>query len=251
MWLAAAGCKQLFGLDEPVVRDGGGSNVDTRPSNDVALRDGIGLDSLSSDGSVGTIALVQYHFATGMGNQFTVTYQSAQRAGDLNVIAVGWEAASLITSLTDTAGNTYSTAAQTTSGMTNETIYYSCNIAAATNNHVTVQFSLQSPVDLRIAEYSGLVKAGCWDGAVESGGTATTESSTALQTTRAPVLLFAANMTTQTTTAADPMFTNRGITNDGDLVEDRVVTTIGTYQATATQNMTGTWVMELVGFAGQ
>jgi hypothetical protein len=44
-------------------------------------------------------------------------------------------------------------------------------------------------------------------------------------------------------------FTSRIITKpDGDIAEDQIVTTIGSYQATAPLTSAGPWIMQMAGF---
>src|SRR5262249_61945012 len=108
----------------------------------------------------------------------TVSVPFRQDAGDLNVVAIGFNnSTSTITSVTDTAGNVYQPAAPLTrgSGMS-QAIYYAKNVKAATagTNAVTVQFSAAGPfADVRVPGYSGLAPvnplgtsawtAGDWD----------------------------------------------------------------------------------------
>ena len=63
----------------------------------------------------------------------TVTYTSAQIAGDTNILAIGWNnTTSNITSVTDSAGNTYQLAVPTARGSgLSQAIYYASNIKAA------------------------------------------------------------------------------------------------------------------------
>jgi hypothetical protein len=61
-------------------------------------------------------------------------------------------------------------------------------------------------------------------------------------------LLVAGNVVTSSTSAAGTGFTSRMITNpDGDIAEDRVVTAVGSYSASATL-ASGGWVMQMVAF---
>src|SRR5262249_51908223 len=63
------------------------------------------------------------------------------------------------------------------------------------------------------------------------------------------ILLVAANIVGTTTSGPGPSFTNRMISSpNGDIVEDRVVTTAGTYNATAPLSSSGYWVMNMVAF---
>jgi hypothetical protein len=64
-------------------------------------------------------------------------------------------------------------------------------------------------------------------------------------------LLVAANTVATWTTDAGTGWTNRVITNpDGDIAEDRVVSTAGSYSANAPLGAAGPWVMQMVAFKG-
>jgi hypothetical protein len=187
----------------------------------------------------------------------TATFAAAQTAGNLNVIAVGWnDTTASVTSVTDAAGNTYARAIgpTTSPGPLSQSIYYAKNIkaAAAGTNVVTVTFSPAAAwVDLRILEYSGMDSNNPLDGSVGASGTSGTADSGALTTTNANDLLFGANMTTITTLGPGTGFVSRIITvPDSDLAEDRMVSTTGTYHATASVSTGGAWVMQLVAFRG-
>src|SRR5882762_11999913 len=92
----------------------------------------------------------------------TVNFLTAQAAGDLNVVAVGWnDTTATVSSVTDTQGNSYARAVGPTThpGLLSQSIYYAKNIAtaAAGANSVTVRFNVAARyVDIRIHEYAGL-----------------------------------------------------------------------------------------------
>jgi hypothetical protein len=185
----------------------------------------------------------------------TVVYSGAQTAGNLNVVVVGWnDATATVTSVTDSKGNPYTRAVGPTvrAGRATQSIYFASNIAAAAanSNIVTVRFNVAANYpDIRILEYSGLDPVSPLVGGVGSSGSSTTTNSGSLTTTVPNVLLVAANVVANSTTGPGGGFINRMITNpDGDIVEDRVVTTAGTYSATAPQSPSGYWVMQMVAF---
>ncbi len=189
----------------------------------------------------------------------TVAFTAAQSAGNLNVLAIGWnDATSNITSVTDSAGNAYQVAAPTARGTgLSQAIYYAKNIvsASAGSNVVTVTFNTAVPwADIRILEYSGLDAVNPFDKTAAGTGTATLASSPVVTTTAPAELVFGAGMTARSFKSAGAGFTKRIITSpDADIAEDRNVTTIGSYNATATQNTTGAWLMQVATFkaAGQ
>jgi glucose/arabinose dehydrogenase/PKD repeat protein len=201
-------------------------------------------------------AFVQVRAATPQTNQATVAlaYMAAQTAGNTDIIAIGWnDATSTIASVTDSAGNAYQVAAPTSRGAgVSQAIYYARNIkaAAAGANTVTVVFSTAVPyADVRIVEYSGLDPANPFDKTASAAGTAATASSGTVTTTSATELIFGAGVTTGGFTAAGSGFTTRIITvPDADIVADLIVTSTGSYAASATGS--GSWVMQVATFRG-
>ena len=199
-------------------------------------------------------AFVQVNAATPQTNQstVTVTYTSAQAAGNTNILAIGWNnATSNITSVTDSAGNTYQLAVPTARGTgVSQAIYYATNIkaAAAGTNTVTVTFNTATPfVDIRALEYSGLDPVNPFDVGTSASGTGTSANSGTVTTTAANALIFGAGITTGGFSAAGTNFTTRIITTpDADIAQDRIVTAAGPYSATAP--VSGAWVMQVATF---
>ena len=201
-----------------------------------------------------TPAFVQLNSSTPQSAQTSVTmpFSAAQTAGNTNVIALSfYNTAATVGTVTDSSGNTYALAAPLThSGTMYQAIYYAANIKSATagGNQVTVTFSkaVQYP-DIRIVEYSGLAATGTLDVTSSATSSNTAPSSGNVTTTSPTELLFAAGSTSGVFNAAGAGYTKRVITNpDGDIVEDRVVTTAGSYAATASQS--GDCVMQIVAF---
>jgi glucose/arabinose dehydrogenase len=201
-----------------------------------------------------TPAFVQVASSTPQTTQTTVAtvLGQVQTAGNLNVVAVGWNnSTSSITSVTDSRGNAYQLAAPTTrSGGISQAIYYAKNIIAGANT-VTVGFNAATPyVDVRIAEYSGLDQANPLD-VTSSGGGNNAQPNSGVATTTAPTdLIVGAGTTTGSFTGAGSGYTTRIITTpDADILEDRLVAGTGSYSATAAQ-AAASWVMQLVAFRG-
>ncbi|HEU4331334.1 MAG TPA: PQQ-dependent sugar dehydrogenase [Lapillicoccus sp.] len=201
------------------------------------------------------IAFVQVNAATPQTNQSSVNivYPSAQTAGNTNILAIGWNnTTSTVTSVVDSAGNTYRLAVPKASANgVSQAIWYASNIKAAGPgaNTVTVTFSASTPyVDVRVLEYSGLDPVNPFDvGASASGDSASANSGT-VTTTAANELIVGAGITGGVFSAAGTSFTNRVITTFGDIAEDRIVTTVGAYGATATLTGTAGWVMQVATF---
>ena len=216
-----------------------------------------GLLFLLATGAVAAAApkYIQGHYAVPQTPQTSVTvpYSSAQTAGDLNVVVVGWnDSATRVGSLKDSKGNVYQLAVgPTVTGALSQSIYYAKNIAAASAaaNAVTVTFSgLASYPDIRILEYSGIDTVNPVDTFAGAIGNSATSSNVSLQTTAAADLLVAGN-TVQSSSIAGSGFTLRLTTSpDGDIAEDKIATTAGTYSASATLSATSGWVMQAVAF---
>jgi hypothetical protein len=185
----------------------------------------------------------------------TARFMDAQKAGDLNVVAIGWnDSTSTIASVVDTVGNTYTLAVGPTrfSPDLSQVLYYAPGIgaAAAGDNSVTVFFNdAANVVDLRVLEYSGLDPVSPLDRtATGTGNSDAPATAAALETTTAHELLFGAGMTTDGFTAGGTSFDMRVITSDGDIAEDRTVSATGEYTASAPIGKTGEWVMQLATF---
>ncbi len=203
------------------------------------------------------ISYVQSNYATPQTTQTTVPvkYSAAQLQGDLNVVVVGWNDATVaVSTVTDSNGNTYVRAAGPTvlTGTATQSIYYASNIvsAAAGANTVTVLFNAAAAAaDVRILEYGGIATASPLDAAAGATGSGPTVSSGAAATTNANDLIIGADLTTGDTTGAGAGFTSRMITvPDADIVEDMTVSSAGSYSATAVLSSAAPTIMQMVAF---
>ena len=201
----------------------------------------------------GTVAIsfVQVAAATPQTSTATVSvaYPGAETAGDLNVVVVGWnDTTATVQSVKDSGGNNYTLAIGPTSGTAlRQSIYYLSNIVGG-NNTVTVTFSQAAAFpDVRILEYRGVTTLDVTAGA---NGNSAAANSGAATTTSANELIFGADTVFTGNAAAGSGFTSRIITaQDGDIAEDKVVTTAGSNSATATLTSSGPWVMQMVTFS--
>ena len=178
----------------------------------------------------------------------SVTFPGAQSAGDLNIVVVGWnDTTSSVQSVKDSAGNTYNLAIGPTSGTAlQQSVYYAVSIVGGSNT-VTVTFNQAAAYpDVRILEYRGVTTL---DATAGASGSSTAANSGAATTTSAYELIFGADMVATLTKAAGSGFTSRIITApDGDIAEDKIVTTAGSNSAAATLSTAGPWVMQMVTF---
>jgi hypothetical protein len=181
-------------------------------------------------------------------SKVSVTYNQAQTAGNTNVIAIGWnDATSIVTSVSDSQGNTYKVAVATGRGSdVAQTVFYASSIKAGANT-VTVTFNTKVPfADIRIAEYSGIASSNPLDGSSSASGNGGSASSGTATTSAQNDLVFAAGMTDWAFNSGGSGYTVRVITHpDTDIVEDRIAPA-GANAATAP--VTGSWVMQAVAF---
>jgi len=181
-----------------------------------------------------------------------VTYTVPQTAGNLNIVVVGWnDTTSTITSVSDSNLNQYFFAVGPTMGTgVQQSIYYAKNIASGANT-VTVAFSKAAVfADVRALEYSGLDTANPLDvpAAVGATGTGSTANSSSTTTATPNDLIFGAGTTSGHFNGPGTGFTSRIITSpDGDIAEDKIVTSTGSYNATAPASYSY-WVMQMVAF---
>jgi len=96
--------------------------------------------------------------------------------------------------------------------------------------------------------YSGVDPTNPVDVVAAAQGTGTVSNSGSVTTGNANDLLVGANLVQQITTSPGIGYTSRVITNpDGDILEDAIVTTAGSYSATASLSG-GAWIMQMVAF---
>lgn len=216
-----------------------------------------GTVSITIPAASGVISAVQKNYATphAASSAVTLAYSSAQIAGDLNVVVVGWYpgAGVHVNAVSDSSNNAYLLAVGPTSnGYATESIYYAKSIAgsAAGANKVTVSFSGAVPeADIRLAEYSGLDPVNPLDVTAAATGSSTALNSGSVTTGTANELLVGADMIYSSYAAAGAGYTARVVSApNGDLLEDRVVNVAGSYSASSTQASAGWWLMQLATF---
>jgi hypothetical protein len=183
-------------------------------------------------------------------SRVSVRYSQTQTAGNSNVLAIGWnDATSRIVSVTDSAGNAYRVAAPTShsSGLS-QAMYYAANIAGGSGNTVTVTFSAAVPfADVRALEYAGLDRSTPLDASVSASGSSRQAATGSLVTSASGDLLVAGGMTDGTFTSSGATYTVRQMTQpDGDIVEDAMAGSGGSYSASAA--VKGDWILQLAAF---
>jgi hypothetical protein len=176
-----------------------------------------------------------------------VAYSSAQTAGNLNIVVVGWnDTTSAVSSVTDSLGNTYTLAVgPTTGGGQRQSIYYARNIKGGSNTVTVAMSTTVNYPDIRVLEYTGLTALDVTAGAF---GTSAAPNSGNATTTTARELIFTANTCYPSTTAVGAGFTTRVTTIDGDIAADKSVTATGAYNGSATLSASNFWVMQMAAF---
>ena len=199
--------------------------------------------------SAATAALVQDgDTLVTSGTTANLAFKTANTAGDLIVAYVVWDNRGTV-NVSDTGGNTYTAATprQNFGSTWSAQVFYAPNIIGGSNTvKATFGTAITSFGIVYLHEYSGLAQVNPVDVSASAAGTAAAMSSGAVTTTQANDLLFGAGASDNTVTQAGTSFTKR-LTDFGNMTEDRVVTTAGSYAATARQNG-ATWVMQLVAF---
>ena len=203
--------------------------------------------------SGGGIGFVQVKSATqASASSVAIAYPVAQTAGNLNVVAVMWgDTTSVVSSVTDSKGNTYAPAVgpSKANGLT-QSIYYAKNIVGGSNT-VTVKFNqTASYPNINVLEYSGLDTTSPLDVSSAATGSGTAANSGSATTTSASELIVGAGNPSSIFTGAGAGFSSRTINNFGGISEDRIVTSMGSYNATATLT-SGVWVMQMATFKSQ
>jgi hypothetical protein len=189
------------------------------------------------------------NFFNNAGAQVSLPFQSTQQSGNMNVVILGWINDHTLSTPTDDAGNSYQLAGSKQLNGMNQAIYYACDIATRAGNNVTVSFDTDLQVDMVILEYSGIVTAGCFDQLGNNSGNTLNVDSGNVTTQKAHELLVASAQILNNASGTDPSFPYQ-LTFDFSMFETKEVFAKGTFHATATQGMTGDWVMQIATFKG-
>lgn len=195
---------------------------------------------------------VQVAYATPQDSQAStsVSLTNPEAAGDLNVVVLGWnDTTSVVSSVTDTQGNSYRLAVGPTrnaEGGNSQAIYYATNIAAGADRVTATLSAAAWYPDLRVVEYSGVVAL---DTSAGAAGTSNPSSVGPVTTSTPGDLLVAAGTTQGGFFGPGSGFVQRVITApDEDLVEDEVAGGAGAYSATAVDDGSP-WTFQVAAFS--
>jgi hypothetical protein len=199
------------------------------------------------------VAFVQGAFATATSARSTMTvkFPSGQKAGNLNVVIIGWN--DTVASVSDSAGNVYQRAVGPTRSWrsVSQSIYYAKSVVGGAST-VTVRFSRSAAsADVRVLEYQGLDAVSPLSTTAIGAGRGTTSSTSSVSTSAPTSLLVVGTVATTSTASSGAGYTTRMITTpDGDLAADRIVSA-GQYTASAQLQSSGNWVIQLAAFKGK
>ena len=155
-----------------------------------------------------------------------------------------------LTQVTDTLGNSYAVIVGPVIQLGH--VHYIVVALDSPAGADTVTITLAAPPtgsNLLVAEYAGLALVDAFDAGANASGTGAASSpiTSGVATTTAPHELVRGYAEAMSSSAGAG-FTTRA-TRAGDLIEDQVVTAVGSYEATAI--VTGTWTMMMVTFRGR
>lgn len=161
--------------------------------------------------------------ATDFGGTTVVSAAKTTTSGNMLFAIVKWETAATISTIVDTAGNTYVLAGSLNFGSSDPvgSLYYAENITGNASNVVTVTFSSSAAEYRRIVveEFSGLATSSSTDGAAQTNsGTGTSYSTADITTTQSGlVVLGVCGYTTLSSwsgTPGNPDFTVGAVASD-------------------------------------
>ncbi len=175
-------------------------------------------------------------------------------SGNLIVVMVKFEGAATTVTVTDTAGNTYTPRTQRNDSGLNMQMFYATNVTGHATNVITIAYSASRDFNKAIAhQYSGMDTVAPYDQenyGFDNSGLNNTLSTGNMTTTQDDevIVAMAGEFSAQTSYTAGINFTERFdlpvlAGAGGGASEDRIVSAIGTYNATMTQSSNGPWML--------
>ncbi len=176
----------------------------------------------------------------------SVSYSSDQSSGDFNVIAVNCGTGAIITSVVDSEGNSYSLAAGPLANSSEGSvvsIYVAPGIQAGPNT-VTVTFSGSTWSEIQIAEYAGIT--GVDVSTINSGNGNAQSSGSAITRSPNDILVSYVEVASSGSPTAGNGFTHRIDPAWNAGLEDKSVSSAGSYSGTWTENGATNWICAMV-----
>jgi hypothetical protein len=176
----------------------------------------------------------------------SITLPDPEVAGDLNLVAMYLTAGASLPTVTDLDNNTYSQvgSAVSTTDPGLLAVYVAADVAAGSANTITATFTGNESAGMAVVAYRGVAAASPIDITVAATGTGSGVDSGTATTTNARDLLVGLDYVQTAVTAAGTGFVTRTSQN-GNTIEDMFVTSVGTYDASATQS-SGGYAMRLI-----
>ena len=164
--------------------------------------------------------------------------------GDLLLVAFDYNINVAPSSVSDTQGNIFSQVGNQliSPGGAYTQVYYAKNIKGGADTVTVALPSNPSILELYLSEYSGIDTTNPIDGQAGASGNAGAVSSGSVTTTAAGDMIYGFCIGDAACTAGSG-FTARSTLN-GNLVEDELTSTVGSYAATGTANRG--WTMQMV-----
>jgi hypothetical protein len=193
---------------------------------------------------------------TTSGRILPITFTGTSTSGNLIVVSTDWANQALgITSITDSKGNAYLVAAgPTTVGATAKGVtYYARNIIGGGSPiQVTITLSgvpgASPSFEAYVTEYSGIQTANPLDQAVAGSGAGLALDSGYRTTTQASELIYGYAWTDETATPTPPLIMRSNYR--GNFVADRTVSAIANLHVTGTNDLSASWICQMVTFKG-
>ena len=182
------------------------------------------------------------------GTHVSASYNSAVKTGNMLVAYVIWSNGGSV-SLADSHGNAFTSARAAVtwgSGYSAQVFYAPVVTGGSDTVTATFQTAVSSFGVLYIHEYSGISLTNPVDVTAAASGAGSTLNSGSATTTGSNDLIFGAGVSDNNVSAAGTGFTARDMAF-GNITEDRVASSPGSYSATATHFGTN-WGMEMVAF---
>lgn len=239
------GCRQIFGLEDPVV-----GGVADAPLGDAIHHDG----SVNGGDGAATDALqlpyyVQGNVASANPGDTTLSasFLDMQSIGRSNLVAVTWTGSNGVEGISDLAGNTYQRVGPAITNAARGQVTYFGPTTTSGINAVTVMFT--GPIEsasVRIAEYRGLSSIDHSNIASSSGASVSSQ----ITTTNAHDVVVALDAAGGSLLSPDTYYTLR-LNVGATALQDREVTTAGTYSVDATQDASTDYILQMIAFAVQ
>jgi hypothetical protein len=190
------------------------------------------------------------HNQVSSGTNISVAFHAPTVAGNTIVVYVIWNNAGNVR-VADSRGNTFANIGAPVnwgSGYRAQVFYAPINTAGSDTINATFQTPITSFGVIYAHEYAGISRIDPVDVTTSASGSSTSLDSGSATTTSANDLIFGIGVSDNTVTAAGSGFASRDLAY-GNITEDRVAGSIGSYAAKATHSGR-VWGMQMVAFRG-